>query len=366
MTSNDCSFPDYDLTCWYINQRRILELVGFGVLAHQLESIANVYPQDQIRKMAELAVFKDALTQWLQERNLPTLGQVIIKDQVKPDILFTHYTNWFCKGLREVDRAISRGNTVVPPALAYGKLDDLREGWRINCRFHHEHLTSSSSWSELSGQKPLLVMGLITGVTGSRIDAIPYVIANTVPPFERRQSPIGNHWHTKLECHVDSIDSFKAVKEIMPIRSKKELNMLKNVSEQNVKDAFSDIISELRVPKDWGGERSDLFTDRVVLDGKRISTAFAFKGPAQFKPMTMTHLGKNGDQIERLFSEPADLFILQHCHEITPPVRAAMRAHAQQIGRLRLFCLIDGYDTIRLLKAYGKCGFNNSQVWSDG
>jgi hypothetical protein len=70
--------------------------------------------------------------------------------------------------------------------------------------------------------------------------------------------------------------------------------------------------------------------------------------------MTMAHLGKNGDQIDRLFSEPAELLILQHCHEVTPPVRGAMRAYAQQMGRLRLFGIIDGYDTVRLFRAYKK------------
>ena len=63
-----------------------------------------------------------------------------------------------------------------------------------------------------------------------------------------------------------------------------------------------------------------------------------------------------GDQIDRLFSEPAELLVLQHCHEITPPVRGMMRAYAQQMGRPRLFCLINGYDTLRVLEAYGKCG----------
>ena len=29
-----------------------------------------------------------------------------------------------------------------------------------------------------------------------------------------------------------------------------------------------------------------------------------------------------------------------------------MRAYAQRMGDLRLFCLIDGYDTVRLLHAY--------------
>ncbi len=74
--------------------------------------------------------------------------------------------------------------------------------------------------------------------------------------------------------------------------------------------------------------------------------------------MTMADLGKNGDQINRLFAEPAELLVLQHCHEITPPVRGTMRAFAEQMGNPRLFCLINGYDTLRLLKAYGKCGFH--------
>jgi hypothetical protein len=54
-----------------------------------------------------------------------------------------------------------------------------------------------------------------------------------------------------------------------------------------------------------GGERSDLFSDRVIFEGERISTAFAFKGPAKFEPMTGAHLGKNGDQIDRLLDGTA-------------------------------------------------------------
>jgi hypothetical protein len=32
-----------------------------------------------------------------------------------------------------------------------------------------------------------------------------------------------------------------------------------------------------------------------------------------------------------------------------------MRAYAQRMGNLRVFCLIDGYDTGRILGVYGKC-----------
>src|SRR5262249_33068164 len=153
---------------------------------------------------------------------------------------------------------------------------------------------------------------------------------------------------------------------VPPLWSKRALEPLRAIPEVEIKNAFAEIVGEPMAPKDWGGERSDLFSSRVILDGNRISSAFVFKGPAQFKPMTLAQLGKNGDQIDRLFSEPADLLVLQHCHEITQPVRATMRAYAQQMGNLRLFCLIDGYDTVRLLRAYKKCGFTSSVAQSDG
>jgi hypothetical protein len=51
----------------------------------------------------------------------------------------------------------------------------------------------------------------------------------------------------------------------------------------------------------------------LKLGAQRISPAFAFKGPARFHPMTLADLGKDGDQIDRLFSEPADILLLQHC-----------------------------------------------------
>jgi hypothetical protein len=349
---------DFDLTCWYINKRRVLELVGNDISSNLLRASPDLSDNEQLRNLAQIVAFRDATTEWLRHNNPPTLGQLLIKNQnqLEPAI-FTYYTNWYCKGLR-IRRSIQQGRTPNSPALAYAKLDDLRPGWRIECRFHHEHLTAESSWSELSGQKPLFVLGLITGVLGTTIEAIPFVIANPMPGLGQAATSIGKHWFSRLECFVDSIDSFNAVQNVSPITSKRELNALKLISEQTVKAAFAEIIGEPTVPSDWGGERSDLFSNRVILDGKRISAAFAFKGPAQFRPMTMAQLGKNGDQIDRLFSEPADLLILQHCHEITQPVRAAMRAYAQQMGKPRLFCLIDGYDTLRLFRAYNKCGFS--------
>jgi hypothetical protein len=159
-----------------------------------------------------------------------------------------------------------------------------------------------------------------------------------------------------LEVHPDDIDAFAKVKdEDLPTRA--HLKVLRSIPEDDIKRAVAGLVGEPSVPKDWGGERSDLFTSRVTIGGKRVSTAFLFKGPGGgFEPMTSRHLGRNGDQVDRLFTEPADLLVIQHCHEVRASVRGMMRAYANQLGNPRRYCIIDGYDTVKILRAYGLCG----------
>jgi hypothetical protein len=99
---------------------------------------------------------------------------------------------------------------------------------------------------------------------------------------------------------------------------------------------------------------------QIRIAGQQLSAAFAFKGPAKPRPLTVADLGKNGDQISRLFAEPCDFVVLQHCHNVTAAVRDPMRAFATRIGRLRPFCIIDGADTVRILRAYGKLEFGRT------
>lgn len=351
------NFQNYDLTCWYLNIRRVLELIGAEGAAADLSKLDSLSQLGDVsRQIGLLVTLKNRLTVWLHENKPPTLGQLLVENRLKPGVLFTHYDQYFCKGLPQVSAAIDKGRR-PPAAEAYAKLDNFAKGLVLSFRFHHEHLTSNSSWSELSGQRRLMVLGAATEVSDGKIDAVPWVMADPLPDLFRPQSMIGNYWSNRLEVHVDGIESFKRIRDVPSVRSRNELNQLRAVPERNIKVAFARMLSENTVPLDWGGEQSDLFSSRVRLDGRRISTAFAFKGPAKFHPMTMADLGKNGDQINRLFAEPAELLILQHCHEITAPVRDTMRAFAQQMGNPRLFCLIDGYDTILLLKAYNQCGF---------
>lgn len=342
----------FDLTCWYINARRVIELAG-------MPALRRVDHSDHLQRLQELGSLKDSVVAWTKANSPESLGKMLVEETLSEGSIFTHNSNFFFRGLSAVATAQFEGKSAKTLPTAYSKLDEWVEGGRIEFEFDPVHLTSNSSWSELKGQKRMFVLGVVTNVDGPVISAKPYVIANVVE--NRRDIFAAGRWMNYLEVHVDRLNTFERVRDYRPRMTKKSLSKLRDIPEVRVKEAFADIIGEPTVPKDWGGEKSDLFSTSVRFDGARVSAAFAFKGPAKFKPMTMAELGKNGDQISRLFEEPADLLVLQHCHEITPDVRKTMRAFANQMGNPRMYCVIDGYDTIRVLEAYEKCGLSASE-----
>ena len=153
------------------------------------------------------------------------------------------------------------------------------------------------------------------------------------------------------EVFVEDIAEFARAAEV---EISEEWLVLEQVTEEAVKRCFAELLGE-ETRKDWGGEQSDLFSSRLHLNAERRTAAFLLKGPGNgFRPMKLNHLGKNNDQIVRLSKEPADLLVVQHAHDIESAVRDTLRAFAMQPGPIRRrYCLIDGKDTFRILKAYG-------------
>ena len=114
----------------------------------------------------------------------------------------------------------------------------------------------------------------------------------------------------------------------------------------------------LATSADWGGEKNDLFTTRLVIDGKRLSTAMAFKGRGTTGKLTPGKLGKNGDQIQRLFQSSANVFLVQYYGQIDESVLDQMtelaKAKSGSTGQKILFGVIDKADTTRIMNAYPK------------
>jgi hypothetical protein len=150
---------------------------------------------------------------------------------------------------------------------------------------------------------------------------------------------------------VDDVDSFAKVRQV---ESSHPLD--NSVSERQFKNGIQAILGEPGEFPDWGGEKSDLYSSRVKIKGKRLAAAFAFKGPGLKGRLTPGRMGKNGDQALRLFQEEADVFFVQHWREIDPAVvdmldRFAV-ARSSRTGKRVWYGVIDGYDSERLRRAY--------------
>jgi hypothetical protein len=150
------------------------------------------------------------------------------------------------------------------------------------------------------------------------------------------------------QLHLEDFREFERVNQHLLPSSTEEMKL---IQENVFKQCLGKILQE-STPKDWGGESSDFFTSHLHVGECRLSAAFLLKGPAKYSPMTLKHLGKNGDQIVRLSKEPANVLIIQHCHDILPPVIETLRVFATQPSRPRHYCLIDGRESLRMLKAF--------------
>jgi hypothetical protein len=150
---------------------------------------------------------------------------------------------------------------------------------------------------------------------------------------------------------IDDVQSFAKV------RSVKTASWLPaSLSEDQFKRGVQAVVGEPGKFKDWGGEKSDLYTTRLRINGKRLAAAFAFKGPGLKGKLVPGKMGKNGDQAQRLLQEEAQVFFVQHWREIDPSVADLLQrlATAKSVtnGSQILFGIIDGNDSERLRLGY--------------
>lgn len=157
------------------------------------------------------------------------------------------------------------------------------------------------------------------------------------------------------QIYIDDIDTFSKVKKIKPHEVRNIVPL--NIPEDTIKEAIADIIGEPFIPKHSPAEKSDLYSNHIELRGKRIDTAFMLKGPS-VKKLTLDKAGSKGTQILKLTKEPANLFIVQSTGQIDTYVIEHLQSEvfreSEKRGHKLYYCIIDGTDTARLLKAYDK------------
>ncbi|MCI0722426.1 MAG: hypothetical protein L0338_26175 [Acidobacteria bacterium] len=150
---------------------------------------------------------------------------------------------------------------------------------------------------------------------------------------------------------IDDIASFRRVGRI-----RVEAGEYTAIPESRFKNGIARILGESGRFSDWGGERNDLYTSRVRISGRRLPAAFAFKGPGTKGVLTPRQMGKNGDQIQRLFKTAASVFLVQYWGQVAESVVEQMeefaKAKSAVEGSLVFFGVIDGDDSNRILHAY--------------
>lgn len=147
---------------------------------------------------------------------------------------------------------------------------------------------------------------------------------------------------------IDDIDSFSA--------AKRKAAPLGATREELIKNAFARVAGDCGKFKDWGGEKSDLYTNKHRVRGSRRPVAIAFKGRGTKGRLVPAKMGANGDQIDRLFDETAEAFLIVYCGQIASSIVSQMKAFAiakkALAGQRAYFGVIDADDLGRIAAGY--------------
>jgi len=163
-----------------------------------------------------------------------------------------------------------------------------------------------------------------------------------------------NAFNVKQLC-IDDIDSFNKVTKAKLAPDQRNIPIL----EEAFKNGLQKILDEQGKFTDWGGETDDLFSTRLILQGKRLSAAFGLKGRGTRGKLTPKKMGKQGDQIQRLFRAPASVFFVQYWSQIDESIIEQMEqfaiAKSALNGKRIYYGVIDGQDTLRIIHSYKEC-----------
>jgi hypothetical protein len=179
---------------------------------------------------------------------------------------------------------------------------------------------------------------------------------------EIRKTAISDYTDLPLSIRlfIEDIDSFRKVRDVNPAAVADLLSEqgYLDKSEEEVQIALESILNEAMHKRDWGGEINDLYSANLVLNGNRTASAFLLKGNGLRTPvMQISDCGKNGDQILRLMRSPAQLFVIQYVGNISESViediETKVRALRNEGKQELYYCIINGQDTARILRAYG-------------
>jgi hypothetical protein len=322
----------------FVHRRRIQTMIGANnmrVVDELIQRLPASTPAWE-REVRVDHIYKDIFLEFCRINEFPTLGDLLANGKGR---VFSSIEQLApCRNFYDVERATSR-------IALRGK-----SKYKVELQYSTKLVASDTLKSRLHMGAKIAVVALLHSFENDKLTFDPLLMG--FPWLRSRDPQLQDQvmwWgYDFFEHFVEDFDEFAKVKTI---KKPTDIGPMRSVSEYGFKQALGKILGD-PVSKDWGGETSDHFTSHLHLKGRRVSAAFLLKGPARFAPMGLNHLGKNNDQIVRLSREPAEVLIVQHSHDILPAVRETLRAFAVRPQAARRYCLIDGRDSLWLLKAY--------------
>jgi hypothetical protein len=329
------------LVAFYLSRDRVLSLVNTEKLPLQvLQTLQGIdIPMGT-------AILSNAVGTYVLEAiasgGIQTLQQLAVEGTLRQGTQFIYNGHFYGKGFGADNKK--------PGLTLTERLLEPLDGMKLVLEFTKKGLVNDTAYTRMTGSTRLFAFAYVAHITSDVVRAIPYAIGDLVTS----QSPMSLPFASSLELQPGEIAQFSRM-DSQWTPSRAEFAQLANVPERRVKQIIGDLLGELAVPSDWGGEESDLFSAQLLVGNARRTSAFLLKGPARFHPMTPRDLGKNGDQLYRLFNIPADIYVVQHCHTIGPAVRKTVEAFAlhRSFTVPCRYVIMDGYSTARLLRAAG-------------
>lgn len=282
-----------------------------------------------------------------RNRRTPALGQVLNAPEVGQLFCSTERL----EGTTDANKRNARiRNRVLVPYFGQQK---------VYLEFGTEHFVASTGRAEQSTENMVSIVGQVRRIDAQEIALVPLIMGAPSLNHPRNENasidPAVLMWYANewFETYPEDIDEFSRCKDQNVESASEWMEYMRGQGETEVKAKFGELLAD-PVTKDWGGEPCDHYSASVHIQGRRTSAAFIFKGPAEFREMTLDMLGKRADQINRASRTPARLLVVQHCHTVGIAVREALRAFSVTPHDPRRYCIIDGKDTYRIFRAYGK------------
>jgi hypothetical protein len=330
------------LAAYYLSRDRVLTLVGAEKLPPHV--LGTLQGKDVAMASAILSgVVGSFLLETIAASGVKTLQQLFYENRLQAGIPFIYNGHFHGKGFGYANK--------TPALTLTEKLDEPLAGRKLIFEFAKDGLVNDTAYTRMSGSTRLFAFGYIREIDEETIRAIPYAVGDLVEVGSMASAPFS----PALELQPDQIVQFSKMDNSWT-PTKIQFNHLAHIPELAVKALICELLGEYEVPKDWGGEESDVLSSNLLIGAARKTGAFLLKGPAKFHPMTLKDCGKNGDQVYRLFNIPAQVYVVQHCHNIGAAVRKTVEAFAMQraISAPCQYVFIDGYATARLLRAHGR------------